>query len=379
LRVEPLTSGRLPALRAFNQRLSAGGAEWRFPEQSQTDWLPWTPHAPVFQELLLLVDGEAVRGAYALKHQPVSFRGEIRQVGNLYMPLSEGIVNRTYSLAAARLFSDAVRREPLLFALGLGGSDTPASGLVRALGWELHSVPFFFKVLHGSRFLRNIRYLRTSRFRKLLLDLAAVSGMGWLAVAIARVFLTRRPRANRPLNSETVDSFGPWADDLWHTCGHRYSFAAVRTSEVLNRVYRAEREGVFRLRISSAGKVIGYAVIQDEEAMHAELMGGMRVGTIVDALALPEHAEAVMGMATHALERRGVDIIISNQSHPAWGAALRRAGFIEGPSKCVFAMEKRLASEVRSLDPKLREVHLNRGDGDWPWGVDLRTNSSCTV
>jgi hypothetical protein len=327
----------------------------------------------VFQELLLLVEGEEVRGAYVLKHQSVSLRGEIRQVGNVYMPLSEGIVDRAYSLVGARLFSDAARRESLLFALGLGGANAQATGLVRALGWELYSVPFFFKVLHGSRFLRHIRHLRTTRLRRVLLDLAAASGAGWLAAGAARALLTRRPRTKAPLHAEVVDCFGPWADELWHACAGRYSFVAVRTSEVLNRVYRPGRASVFRLQISSDGQVIGYAVIQDELAMHSEHLGGMRVGTIVDGLALPEHAEAVMWLAARTLEQRGVDLIISNQSHPAWGAALRRAGFIEGPSKCVFAVEKRLASQIRAVDPDARELHLNRGDGDWPWGVDLRT------
>jgi hypothetical protein len=67
-----------------------------------------------------------------------------------------------------------------------------------------------------------------------------------------------------------------------------------------------------------------------------------------------------------------VDVIISNQSHPAWGAALRRAGFLEGPSHCIFAAAKRLAEQIRAVDPEAREIHLNRGDGDWPWGVNLR-------
>jgi hypothetical protein len=105
-------------------------------------------------------------------------------------------------------------------------------------------------------------------------------------------------------------------------------------------------------------------------------MGEMRVGTIVDALARPEHAEAVIWLAARELERRGVDVIISNQSHPAWGAALVRAGFLEGPSHCIFAAARGLAEEIRAVDPEARELHLNRGDGDWPWGVNLRTAAS---
>jgi hypothetical protein len=328
------------------------------------------PRTEVFQELFVLLDGDDVRGAYVLKHQTVSLRGEIRQVGNLYMPLSEGTINRTYSLVGARLFSDALRRESLLFALGLG-RNAQVTNLVRALGWQLHPVPFFFKVLNGTRFLRHIRYVRTTRLRALLLDLAAVSGTGWLGAHMARALLTRRPRITAPLQVDVVERFGDWADELWRACQASYSFVAVRTSEVLNRVYPPGRPGVYRLRVSSGGRVIGYAVVQDEESQHSEFMGEMRVGTVVDCLARPEHTNAVMWAATRALEALGVDIIISNQSHPAWGAGLRRAGFLEGPSNCVFAAARRLAEEIKAVDPLTRELHLTRGDGDWPWGVNL--------
>jgi hypothetical protein len=93
----------------------------------------------------------------------------------------------------------------------------------------------------------------------------------------------------------------------------------------------------------------------------------------VDGLALPEHAEPVMWLAARVLKARGVDLIISNQSHPAWGSALRRAGFFQGPSNCLFATAKQLSELIRGPDPHASELHLTRGDGDWPWGVNLRT------
>jgi hypothetical protein len=373
LRVEPFTPQHVPAVRAFNERLAAGGAGWRFPEDPTPDWLPRVPGSRVFQELFLLLEGDVVRGAYALKRQPVSFREEVLQIGNVYMPLSEGTINRAYSLVGARLFSDAMQREPMLFALGLGGSNTQVTGLVRALGWQLRPVPFFFKVVNATRFLRQIRYLRTSRLRSRLLDLAAFSGIGWAVAAAASALLTRRPHWSGDLRAEEVSQFDDWADDLWRSCAASYSFAAVRTSDVLNRVHPPERKGLFRLKVTRRGKVVGYAVLQDEQSLSSETLGEMRVGTVVDALARPEDAESVMWLAAQALESRRVDLLISNQSHPAWGAALRRAGFIEGPSNCIFATSRALADRIRRVDPEGQEFHINRGDGDWPWGINLRT------
>ena len=373
LRVEPFGPQHVHAVRAFNERLAAGGAGWRFPEDPAPEWLPRRPDSEVFQELLVLLEDDQVRGAYVLKRQPVALRGEVRQVGNLYMPLSEGTVNRAYSLIGARLFTDAMRREPLLFALGMGGGNTQVTGMVRALGWPVYPVPFFFKVVSGNRFLRQIRYLRTTRLRSRLLDFAAFSGIGWAVAAVAGTLLTRRPRGAATARAEEVERFGQWTDDVWHSCAAHYSFAAVRTSDVLNRIHQPEREGLIRLKVTSEGRALGYAVLQDEQSLASETLGEMRVGTIVDVLAKPEHAELVTWLAGQTLEKRGVDVVISNQSHPAWGDALRRAGFIEGPANCVFAASRPLADLIRERDPAGRELHLNRGDGDWPWGINLRT------
>lgn len=373
LRVEPFTQPWIPAVQAFNQRLAAGGAGWRFPEEPRPDWLPEEPGSDVFQKLILLLEDETVRGAYVIKHQSVSLRGKIHRAGNLYMPLSEGTIDRAYSLVGARIFSDAVRREPLLFALGLGGGSAQITGLVRALGWQLRPVPFFFKVIHPYRFLRELRYLRTSPLRARLMDLAAFSGAGWAGATATNALLNRRPRGKGPFDVQTVDRFGSWVDDLWRDCAGRYSFAAVRTSAVLNRVYPPGRAGLLRLRITRAGETIGYAVVLDEQSLPYEALGNMRVGTLMDGLALPEHAEPVVWLAGRVLEDRGVDVILTNQSHAAWGSASRRAGFIQGPSNCLFAAARPLADLIREADPQGRELHLTRGDGDWPWGVNLRT------
>jgi hypothetical protein len=269
-----------------------------------------------------------------------------------------------------------MQREPMLFALGLGGGNSLVTGLVSALGWELHTVPFFFKVVNAHRFLRQIRYLRTTPLRSRLLDLAAFSGIGWAIAAGAGAMLTRRPAGAENLRAEEVDRFGDWADSLWSSCAASYSFASVRTSGILNRVHPPERKNLIRLKVTNGGRVVGYAVLQDEQSTPSETLGEMRVGTVVDALAQPADAESVIWLAAQALESRRVDLMISNQSHPAWGVALRRAGFIEGPSTCIFAAARRLADQIRLVDPQWQEAHLNRGDGDWPWGINLRTPSS---
>src|SRR2546427_9725420 len=83
-----------------------------------------------------------------------------------------------------------MRRVPLLYSVGMGGRGTQVARLVRAIGWPMQVVPFYFKVRHGSRFLREVRYLRRGRGGAALLDLAAAAGIGALAARGAGPALT---------------------------------------------------------------------------------------------------------------------------------------------------------------------------------------------
>jgi hypothetical protein len=65
-------------------------------------------------------------------------------------------------------------------------------------------------------------------------------------------------------------------------------------------------------------------------------------------------------------EGRGVDMIVSNQSHAAWCIALQNAGFISGPSRFRLAASRELAELLDPLQTAMRHIHLNRGDGDGP-------------
>jgi hypothetical protein len=101
-------------------------------------------------------------------------------------------------------------------------------------------------------------------------------------------------------------------------------------------------------------------VMLDTAMRDNEYFGDLRVGTIADCLARPEDAGIVIHAARVYLERRGVDLIISNQGHPAWTGALRADGFFRGPSNFLFAASPALGAAGIS------EYHINRGDGDGP-------------
>ena len=362
-----------PAVRAFNERLAHAGAPWRFPESAVPDWLRRVDGVPVWQEYFLLLEDDAVRGAYVLKRQDavVGREARPRRVGSFYWPLSEGTIDPTYALVAPRLLQAALEDEPLLFLVGMVGRDRPIARLVRALGWRLTSVPFYFKPLRPGRFFRELRYVRRRAGARWVLDLARVTGVGWLGLTLAGLALRARALRPAPPRIDVVRRFDDWADAIWAANAPRCAFVGGRDSAALNATYPPESNAFIRLRMARGDRTIGWAVVQDSLTGSSEHFGGMRVGTIVDAFAAPEDAADVVRASCDALAERHVDLIISNQSHWAWRRALSRAGFLRGPSSWLFAPSPALAELVFAVDPAGHAVHLNRGDGDWPWGAGL--------
>jgi hypothetical protein len=194
---------------------------------------------------------------------------------------------------------------------------------------------------------------------------AAYSGLAWGGGKIADAALTRMS-SDATLSVEHAGEFSAWADELWWRCRDRYSMIAVRDSSVLNVLYPAAEARFIRLKVLDGRRVAGWAVLLDSVMSNDKYFGNMRVGSIVDCLALPEDASKVVGAAVRVLEKRSVDLLLSNQSHPAWGRGLKMAGFLEGPSNFLLITSQQLTRLLDEDDPSGVGIHLNRGDGDGP-------------
>jgi len=363
--IEPYREELAPAVKEFNQRLGAGGVapEFHFPESSIPAWLPRVDGRRIYQEYYLAVEGEVVRGGFILKHQDFCVKGEMRPLVYYHLPVSEGIVDKAYASVGVHMLRSALKLQPMLFALGMGGFDRPLPKMLKAMGWELRAVPFHFKVNHPARVLRQVAPLRRDRGRRALADVAAWTGAGWLGVKTVQLARTRP--ATRGVTAEDVKSFGAWADDLWEECRSRYTMVASRDSATLNVLYPSWKSFVC-LKIRRGPRVLGWAVTLDTRMRENKYFGDLRVGSIVDGFAAPEDAAAVVQSATRRLEQRGVDLIVSNQSHRAWRRALRSAGFLDAPSNFIFAAAKPVAALLTPLDANHDRIFVNRGDGDGP-------------
>ena len=371
LAIQPFDEARAEAVRAFNLRLAAGGSTWRFPESPVPTWLARVDGSPVFQEFFLALEGEQVRGGYALQRRSARIGGDELQLGAWYLPVSEGAVDPRQALVATLLLRDALRREPLSYGLGMDGLDSPLSRLAGALRCERRLVPFFVRIERGGRFARGAPAARQHALVAAGLDLAAITGLATLGAKLVKV-ASGGLRGLGDATIEVVPEFGPWADELWERCRGHYSFVETRDAATLARIYPRERQRFERLRVTRAGRDLGWAVLQSARMHDNPHFGSLHVGRITDVFAAPADAEVVIRAAARRLAAGGVDLTLSNQLHPAWRAALRRSGFLPVSSNHVFAPTAPLAERIAAIDPGYERAHVNRGDGDGPWGHDPR-------
>jgi hypothetical protein len=364
--IQPYRPEHETAVKDFNQRLQSGGAgfELLFSERSEPRWLPRRDGRPsLFNEVFLALDGGIVRGGYVLKHEQFAFAdGSARNVACYHHPLSEGIVNKTHAIVGGLMLRDALQRSPLLYCLGMGGYDNSLAKMLVRQGWSHYLVPFYFRVVHPARFLREMQVLRSSPLRRAVMDFGAYSGAAWTASQLFQWFKRFQAAAASSCEIEVVNEFEPWADVVWEQCQRAYAVCATRDAATLSTLYPTTDRHLTRLRIRRKGEEIGWAVVG--ERRKDSKYGSLRVGSIVDCLALREDAFPVICAATKELERSGMDLIVSNQGHKAWGDALQRSGFLKAKSNFIFAASERLARYLQPFSEMKSKFHLTRADGD---------------
>ena len=94
--------------------------------------------------------------------------------------------------------------------------------------------------------------------------------------------------------------------------------------------------------------------------------GNMRVGSLVDCLALPGMEDEVVFAAVRHLKRQQAEIIVTNLSHHRWRAAAESQGLCPATSNFIFAASKPVAAMIEAVDGKMERIHMNRGDGSGP-------------
>ena len=236
--------------------------------------------------------------------------------------------------------------------------------------WTEFHTPLALRITKTSRFLRMNRFLRKNRKIGAALDVLAVTGVGTLAVSLAQ--FGQRVAAGGLLGSRVkvteVDRFGPWADTVWDAARGRYDFVALRDRATMNALLPIDGwpEAAI-LRIDQDGVTIGWAAMRDTQLKNDGRFGDLRVGSIIDSLALPGHEPSVIAAAARHLQRRGVDVVVANYASPVWIEAFRRSGFLISPKRRILVASPPLAEQLGGGSS--HGMHLTPLDGDGPLGL----------
>jgi hypothetical protein len=350
------------AVRQFNARLAGAGISFTFPAAPSELMLAEPAGDVPYQTAYVLADGSAVRGGYILKQERIFAGGDWVTAGNYQLPLSEGIIERKYAMVGLQLIKDALARQSRLYCLGMGGTARPLPQLLTRLGWTVSEVPFLFRIEHPGAFTREIRWLRQRTGIRLLLDTAYRTGMLTGMVGLAR--MRRRvlgPRVPATVSIDQVQELPPDIDEIFSRLRGNYGLLCDRTAAAMRKKLPQDPKLV-RLILSRAGKPDGWIVLSMSRLNNHTQFGDMTLGCVVDGLADAEDVDVLVAEACRRLEAGGCDLLVSNQSHPAWISALRRQGFLRGPSNFILALSPALAAARASVAC----THFNRADGDGP-------------
>jgi hypothetical protein len=363
IRIVPHSREFTPAVKAFNARLSAAEIADAF----TIDENPAPPsflekRQEVWRKIYLVIDEEHVRGSYLLQGQPYYVGGLLREVVDYQSPLSEGLFDRRYVHVGMLMAKQAMRDHPLLYTVGMGGFDRPLPKILKALGWQIRKVPFFFRVHHCRRFLREIRFLRVNPWRRIAAEVAALSGAGAILIKGWQTLRSRRGRGS-PVKAEALGDWPDWVDQIWQRAHGRYSMVCLRNQASLNELYPVGRKSYLRFGLEDDRGPIGWVVLKDKTMQENRHLGNLRVGTVLDCLASPGCEGAVVRGATRLLQDVGADLFVSNQTDPSWVQAFGRAGWFEGPSNFLLGTSKTLSELVEANDGQ-NHIHVTRGDGD---------------
>lgn len=354
------------AVERMNAKLAAAGSPWQFPTDQERPAAP--ERLPVWTESIVALDEDEVYGGYLLKHQQFFVRGRAIEVGDMQLPLSLGHVDDRFSNVSVALLFDVIRRSPLLYGLGFGSERNEFAKLLTAARWQHLTVPFYFDVKSPNEFARNIRLPADKRVMQTALR---VLGQLRLAAVALRARRLRGPSARggsraTPYAVREVPRFDDRADALFERHAPSYSFVGDRRYAALNCLYPEDQPKYIRLVVTKDGDMVGWSVVLDTRMHDHNYFGNLRVGSLADCFGAPEDAPAIIAAADEFLTRRGVDIVVSNQLHPSWCAALRKIGYEEGPSNFFFYFSQSLADELGKVAGWEEHAHLNRGDGEGP-------------
>jgi len=352
-------------IKNFNNELENHGFSFKLPIP---DYKSVKTDDFIFENKFILTENnEAIRAGYTLKNQWFKINDSVQQIGYYYNPVTAGLFNKKYNACGILLLNDAQKKNPDLFCLGMGGYSEKLPKLLKGLNWKLQTIPFYFKICNPNSFLKNIEYLKNTKFKSFMIMLIKNSNLGWLFIKffflLHELFLSPFKKIHN-IKDKKIETFDEDLDLLWKNSKQNNSFIAVRNCEYLNKLYSDKQ--FIKLKFIEKEKVVGWSISLCNKLKKHKQFGNMNLGSIVDCLSIKGYETSIIKKTAEILKKNGADLIVSNQSHIYWKNALKMNSFINGPSNFIFAASKTLSEKLINNSKSKNFIHITRGDGDGP-------------
>lgn len=253
------------------------------------------------------------------------------------------------------LFAYASSKKTGHALLGTPGVNSKVFQLYKKAGFYYWgSVPFYFKILNGKKFLQNIYFEKSNSW---YVKVARFLGRLPLLPNLLQIIQHRSDICRKEVRVEMWNKFPEEAQILWEIVKTECPLIFERSIRYLE--WRFNSKKYVRLGVYTSNQLVGWVIYKITQMRGNKYFGNMRVGSIVDALCRQNSTDVhiLFQAAVQALREEGSDILVANFSHQAAGKALKSIGFLAGPSEYHF-FSKNIPIQ------KSEEIWITRGDSD---------------
>jgi hypothetical protein len=358
LSIEPFGPQHEAAAAAFNRRVGATGKPVLFllPEHSRP---AQTVHGVTVTNYVAVDAEGAVRGGFISWEHSAIVGKRVRHVINIQSPLSEGIFDRAHVAVGPRLIQTAIQRTPYVYLVGMGSEGNPLPRLLKAMGFGVRTIPFFFRMIDPARCLRQLGPLRNAAWKRLVCNIAGLTGIASLGAAVVHKMRGPACGAASSYKIEEVSEWGSWADPVWDDFAKGITFGVMRDAKV-QRFFYPLHKGTPRVwRLLRGSVVDGWFSLMIARMADNPYFGNLAVATLTDCIGSESALKAGCISAIRKARELGADLLITNLGHETLQRACVAAGYRQGPSNFLFATSKALTQEISA-----NSVYVTRRDGD---------------
>jgi hypothetical protein len=344
---------------AFNRRMREGNAPTDFLLVERMAPPAFRSGVTATQWVAVDEQGHVRGGVLSWDHQGTV--GHIEQrVINLQSPLSEGIIDPAFFLVGSQIIKFFLRQTPYVYIVGMGAEDRPLPRVLKAMGWTVRPVPFFFRMLRPARCVRQLGPLRNSPWKRIAGAIAAATGAASIGAAVVHRATAPTRKAAAEYVAEEATSWGDWTADAWSSFVPSVTFSVLRNQDNLSFYYPFQRDHLKAWKLKRGAHVEGWFALAISTMKGSAYFGNLKVATLTDCVGSPDAIRAGCLLAVEQARREGADLFITNQSHVALQEACIGAGFRRGPSNYMLATSKLLTQESDPPD----STYVTRRDGD---------------